>query len=232
MTPDNDALALVPDDPPADNAGMYQDWLKKALRKPGKSQKGLAKALGVDPSVVSKMVSGKREIKLAEIASVTAYLGESPPDLNVQPTRISVSKILLAGRIAAGVWREAETLSPSDMYPVAVARDERYPTVEQYALLVEGSSVNRIVPNGAYVICAPYFDVRRDVQDGDLAHVERRRGGLVEATVKCIKITRRGEVELWPESTDAKQTPIKLADTADVEEVVICGLVIGYSVKL
>lgn len=54
-------------------------WIKSALRRtPGKTQAGLAAALGIDASAVSKMLKGKRSIRASEIAPITAYLEQSP----------------------------------------------------------------------------------------------------------------------------------------------------------
>jgi transcriptional regulator with XRE-family HTH domain len=58
---------------------MFVEWIKKGLAKPGKHQKGLADALGIDRSGVSKLLSGERQIKANEIEKIAAYLEEPPP---------------------------------------------------------------------------------------------------------------------------------------------------------
>ncbi|MGH6822027.1 MAG: S24 family peptidase [Methylocella sp.] len=50
------------------------ETIRRALEKPGKSKKGLAEALGRFPSAVTSILKGTRELKLGELAKVTAYL--------------------------------------------------------------------------------------------------------------------------------------------------------------
>lgn len=56
-------------------------WIRRGLTKPGKSQRGLAQALGIDPAGVNRLLKGERQLKAAEIAEVARYLGEEPPAL-------------------------------------------------------------------------------------------------------------------------------------------------------
>jgi phage repressor protein C with HTH and peptisase S24 domain len=58
---------------------MDIDWIRQGLALPGKTQRGLAAALGVDASAVSRLLNGARQIKAAEIAVAAAYLGVAPP---------------------------------------------------------------------------------------------------------------------------------------------------------
>ena len=58
---------------------MDIDWIRQGLRKPGKTQRGLAAALGVDASAISRLLNGTRQLKAAEIALIARYLGETPP---------------------------------------------------------------------------------------------------------------------------------------------------------
>ncbi len=54
-------------------------WIKSALRRtPDKTQAGLANAIGVDASAVSKMLNGKRRIRASEVAAIANYLDLSP----------------------------------------------------------------------------------------------------------------------------------------------------------
>mgnify|MGYP002634165865 CR=1 FL=1 len=58
---------------------MDLDWIREGLRKPGKTQRGLAEALGVDASAVSRLLNGARQLKAAEIAGIARYLEADPP---------------------------------------------------------------------------------------------------------------------------------------------------------
>src|SRR5688500_5223908 len=58
----------------AENGAMDIDWIRKGLSKPGKTQAGLAGALGIHPSGVTRLLAGHRQLKAAEIARAAAYL--------------------------------------------------------------------------------------------------------------------------------------------------------------
>ncbi|MEA2857054.1 MAG: 3,4-dihydroxy 2-butanone 4-phosphate synthase / cyclohydrolase, partial [Methylobacteriaceae bacterium] len=54
-------------------------WIKDGLSRPGKSQNGLAEALDVDPSSVSRLLKGARQVRTREIELISSYLGYGPP---------------------------------------------------------------------------------------------------------------------------------------------------------
>jgi len=71
---------------------MELDWIKRRLEelKPqGKTQAGLAKALGIEPSGVSRMLKGERQIKARELATIYAYLGVG--DASARPPEDGIS---------------------------------------------------------------------------------------------------------------------------------------------
>lgn len=56
------------------------DWIRAALdRTPGKTQSGLAQALGIDKSSVSRLLRGERRLKFVEARIAADYLGVEPP---------------------------------------------------------------------------------------------------------------------------------------------------------
>lgn len=58
---------------------MELDWIRDGLAKPGKTQRGLATALGVDPSAISRLLAGTRQLRAAELPVVAAYLDARIP---------------------------------------------------------------------------------------------------------------------------------------------------------
>ena len=56
------------------------DWIKAALgRNPSKTRSGLAKALGIDKSSVTRLLRGERRLKFSEARQAAVYLGVEPP---------------------------------------------------------------------------------------------------------------------------------------------------------
>lgn len=63
---------------------MFTEWVAQGLQKPGKDQYGLADALGVERTAISKLINGKRQLKADEIEKVAAYIEEPPPDRQME----------------------------------------------------------------------------------------------------------------------------------------------------
>jgi len=67
---------------------MDIEEIREGLLLPGKSRVGLAAALGIDVSQISRLLNGKRSLKVHEVESIRAYLygavksgcGETPSD--------------------------------------------------------------------------------------------------------------------------------------------------------
>jgi repressor LexA len=70
------------------------EMIERALKKPGKTKGGLARAMGVRPGAVSEILGGQRLIKMSEIGPITEYL-----ELNSVP---------IMGRIGAGAVIEPD----------------------------------------------------------------------------------------------------------------------------
>lgn len=54
-------------------------WLERSLAKPNKKKGELAKAIGLRPSAISELLSGKRQLKLSEAVAAAIYLEEPLP---------------------------------------------------------------------------------------------------------------------------------------------------------
>jgi phage repressor protein C with HTH and peptisase S24 domain len=64
---------------------MDTAWIKEALKQPGRTQRGLASAMGIDPSGVSRLLTGARDLKASELKALAGYLGVSPPSQVIGP---------------------------------------------------------------------------------------------------------------------------------------------------
>ena len=144
---------------------------------------------------------------------------------------LAVRLVPVVGMVSAGTWMEA--MEQQDVTNIPFVPDPRFVNLEQYGLRVLGQSVNKIARDGEVVICVPYFMVRSALSDGDLVHVERRRGELVEGTVKRLRLTPAGPIleacSDDPRHQGASQlTPDGLSDAEnDTIEIEVRGLVIA-----
>lgn len=55
-------------------AAMQKQWFKERLRQLGKTQRGLAKHMGLDPSRVTEIFNGSRGVKIEEAVEMADYL--------------------------------------------------------------------------------------------------------------------------------------------------------------
>lgn len=84
------------------------------LNKPGKNKIGLAKALGVHPSQVTRILQGKRPIKLDELPKITTYLDDESMSVPDQPGhegyRLSFTHGRLQGNFDLSSMDEAQEM--------------------------------------------------------------------------------------------------------------------------
>lgn len=224
---------------------VYIDWLLAALddagqKARGKNKSGLADALGINPSAITRLLHGQRRIRPDEIQKAARYFGLAIPDLGQKSTdgaektlyqtvktQLRLAPVL--GEAAAGRWMEYEV---GDLEGATVPYvPTRFVELEQTAYKIVGDSMNLAkILDGDYVICVPYFMARASLSDGDIVIVERRRAGLYERTCKQLE-TRPAEVALCSRSTNPKfSDPIIVPfdhHSDDGVEVEVVGLVVG-----
>ena len=210
-----------------------QAYIRAVLDKLGITASELARRAGVAPTTFTRFLNSRKHathLSATTLQKVADASGIQPPS----PSPVSLPKLAdplnlkVWGRIAAGVWREVSTTEEeADLGTVPVAPLPKYAGRKQYALLVEGPSVNRKIKPGDYAICVEYGDMPNGFQDGQYIHIERHRSGLVEATVKLVKVTAGG-VELWPDSDHPMhQQPITIDHEDEGTSVMVKGVVIG-----
>jgi repressor LexA len=156
---------------------MFVDWIGRGLKKPGKDQKGLAEAMGVDRSTVSKLLSGVRQLKAREIETVAAYL-EEPPPTRMMPVRY---------RVGAGqaVYR-IDTDDAIDYEAVSGLWG-----VEAELAVVEGDSMRPLLGRGAKIFLGP----ARGPEPTD--HREMRVVRLADDRMLVKVMVRTADPSVW-----------------------------------
>lgn len=207
------------------------DRLKQARKAAGLSQTDLAKIVGVTPQAI-QAIEGGRVRTTRQLNEIAAAVKRPPEWLSGnEGTRLAPSLIvnhaIVKGFVAAGLWQEDDRIT-GDETPVPSVPDPRYARLPQIAFRVIGTSMNRKVVDGEYVICLDYSSTPMALRDGDVVVAERCRAGEIERTVKRVRMSR-GVVELWPDSDDpGHQKPLKLTSREEDTEVRVAGIVIGY----
>lgn len=219
--------------------------LKEWRERRGLSLARLGDLVGSSAPHMHRLENGQRKLTKEWADILAPALGVSPLDLfytradienelKRAPASLRTQSISVIGAAQAGAWRAALQWDAADQYEVATVLDDSYRQKTVYGLEVRGSSMNRRYPEGSVVICVPTAEYDLEISDGKRVHVEIRRGGEVEATIKRYRLDADAKPWLWPESDDPLwQSPIPAepTDGDDATEVVIAGVVIGCFLK-
>lgn len=209
----------------------FRDRIKAARVKKGLSKAELARKVGRTRQAVTQWETKGTTPPPELMAQLSIILDVQHLWLSTgRGTRsvlMSVVGLENRGEIAAGVWLEIPESQDMEYERVPVAPDPRYVVESQYALRIRGHSVNRVAKDGATIVCVDVLTAGIEVKDGDLVIVERRRGALVETTIKRVR-KAKGGLELWPESDDpSHQEKLTLVHRRGEAEVAIKALVVG-----
>lgn len=173
---------------------------------------------GLKLFVARKYAQAFRNTSAAEL--LTGTVGSAA----VGPAQVITVPVL--GVVSAGMFRDADW-RPEDTASVPAINVAGAPPDAQYALLVEGPSVNKRIAPGMYAIVVRH-DAYGDPHHGQLVHCARDRAGLVENTIKELRYGPGGLRSLWPVSTHPDhQEPLDLDTGEEDLSVTIRGVVIG-----
>lgn len=148
---------------------------------------------------------------------------------------LSANRLPIIGGVQGGAFMEAWPAMAEPFETLPVVPDEKYPESKQYLLEVRGPSMNMKFPDGSFAHCVEisYKPGTRMPEPGTFVIVERHKAGLIEVTIKELRLNAEGQYELWPRSTDpAWKAPIVLNDGSGVDEVSIKGIVVGCYTKM
>lgn len=225
------------------------DRLRHAREAAGyKTAKAAAEALGISPETYRGHENGSRGITPARAKQYARLFGVdvgwllygesrrgdklSSDDIDApgQPVRVSSSFVPVRGEVASAVWREIEEapVESDEMVPAMPG----HPPSAQSAFRVATPCMDAVgIPAGAYVVGVPYDHARAYPHSGDIVVVERRRGDLVERTVRQVYVRPDRALELRHRSTDPRYAaPLVPADLPDGETADITHYVIGIYV--
>lgn len=143
----------------------------------------------------------------------------------------TIGSIPLVGAVSGGVWRDVDGLDQDEKPPSPFLPDPRWPADKQFALRVEGESINRIARDGDLIAVVAIEALEKPLANGALVIVEEARddGALIRTTAK--RLHARGKLaELHADSDDPRWRDVRLViepDTGDARLITtrIVGLV-------
>lgn len=178
-------------------------WIRRGLAKPGKSQRGLAQALAIDPAGINRLLKGERQLKAAEIARVARYLGEEPPAIGHGTARVPAQRFdalsgagddayarvaVYEGRAAAGAGGEAgEQIKHYLVFREQWLRAVTSAPIEELAVIeIDGDSMEPTLRSGDHAL-VDRTECRPRQKDG--LYVIRADGGLQVKRVSAHPVT-------------------------------------------
>lgn len=148
---------------------MDVEQLKALMARDNETQAGIARLLGITPDKMSKMMAGKRSLRLSEANRLRAYFGlDTPPEAPVL--------LPIVGLVSAGRWQEGFP----DVRGHMPSPDPKL-SRDSFVVIVEGDSMDLVAKEGEGIIVDP-----RDIElvDGRY-YVIRNEAG--EMTFKQYK---------------------------------------------
>lgn len=195
----------------------------------GLTPSGLSRLIGVSRAAVAQWESDDTKPSAENLQKLAKTIGLTlEPTPNVMGnTGRALQAMPVAGQVQASAWLEIDddVWAPTEFIPVL--ENPAYRRARQFALKVVGTSMNKVVQPGEFVIVASWPDLGTELRDGELVVVRRERAMTYEVTLKRARWNGKGW-ELWPESTDPRyQEPVRMDDGDRDVEVSIVGKVIG-----
>lgn len=206
--------------------------IKQLREERGLTLAQLAEVVGTSHATIQRLEKTKMQLTQGWAERIARALEVPIAEIFGEFVPAVTGGLLVLGEVQAGIWREAEVADEPKHPPLPIGPDSIYAGKKQFALRVRGTSMNRIVQDGAYIVCVSWADLGRSPRDRELVVVERRRDGLVETTMKRILVQNR-KVFLVPDSDDPRwQSPIELDGGLENDEIVITALVVGKYERL
>lgn len=205
--------------------------LEKAMEAAGIKAAPLASLIGRDKDYIRDYLQGrKKSLKADDAQKIASVLSVPLSELTEgQESDLAPSGMEVIGKVAAGRYRDISVEDQDTKKPrIAFARDMRFPHARQYALEVEGDSMNELFPDGSFVVCVNFVDSGLELKNGMSVHVEKSimGGQLVETTLKEVHREGRGKIILKPRSTNPSHEPF-FVDGSEADEISVKGVVIG-----
>lgn len=213
------------------------DYLREVIRVTGRSASELAELIDVSHTTFTRPLKNpeyKYAPKFPKLQKLSEMTGVPLPETLVNlpnetsGSRTNIISLPIRGKVAAGVWIEADLLAEGPMGYAPMVSDPLYGDAEQWADLIEGPSMNRHYKDGDYVHVVELIGSGHRLTTGDHVIVQRTGAdGKIERTCKLVEITD-GRMIVRGDSTEERwNVALDVAPAQGLADVEITGLVIG-----
>lgn len=175
---------------------MDIEAIRRALAKPGKTQRGLAAALGVDPAAINRLLKGERQLKAAEIAPAARYL-----EIDLSPEEVAITGVRPRPRHPQVVDIGVDAFALVPLYEASVPPEpERMgadPTAQRIAFRLDWlQSVSRAPIEDLVVIRVDGDSMEPTLRHGDTALIDRTQRHVVGRDgIYVIRVDERLQIK-------------------------------------
>lgn len=189
------------------------DRVRRLMEAKGLNPHSTAVGSGLGEDAVRDILRGKAKdpgaskvlalAKLLETSVEALYVEDDAEFEALAPPLSPTREVMLPVRYtcAAGNFREIDETSQVEPRMEPAERFPAYAAWPQWLELVEGDSIDKLIPDGALIHVVDALAMGYAPVDGDIVVAQRSRmnGLMRERTVKQVEISRAG-VKLWPRS--------------------------------
>lgn len=155
------------------------------------SRAGLQKALNRSHSTVSKILSGKRPIRIDEIPIIEKYIGRPLGPINaIDSTPTLVVKIKVMGVIEHNSWREERGNNLEVIESIPAMPGYNLPGGEQVAYKM-ATNLDKYCA-GDYLICSKHDKLQSFIETGCKVVATRKEGQLIETGLYIVTKSEQG----------------------------------------
>lgn len=212
------------------NSSEVIKLIKKLREEKGLTVEELAKRVGIAKSTLSRYENGQRSFPINDIGKYADVLDTSIEELLNLPTskgsvvaestvpyKAASKEIPLYGSIAAGM--PLEMIQVKEYVEIPLQISNKYP--DAFLLVVNGDSMNRIVPDNSYALIVP----TKGVNNGEVVAVNVNG---YEATLKRL-YTLNNTIVLEPDSYNPEHRPQTFDCTKnECEEILVIGRMVWF----
>jgi transcriptional regulator with XRE-family HTH domain len=221
------------------NGMEIKDKIKQIIDSKATNPFATARVAGVDAATLRNILGGRsKDPGVYKVYEIAKALGTTIEDVidreglgaNEFKSAAAMPELPIVYKTGAGNWVETDDFAQTFLEENGDRALITYADCKQWYEVMEGDSMNQLIPEGALLHVVDTKDFPYVPRHGNIVIVERRKQGgfMRERTVKQIEMTLQG-IELWPRSTNPRwRGPIAMTETDDHDESIhaeIVGLV-------
>lgn len=193
---------------------IMQNNLKKMRKAAGYTQEQLANILGIATGNISNWETGKLALNRKRVEQLARLLNCS--EAEIWGYEVSGTPIPIIDWVSAGAFSQSDTLNGSSQDSIGTLLYDGKPN-GMFALKVQGGSMNRMAPEGSYIIV--------DSNDRDLIDGKPYVFSNVSTEETTFKLYKKDPTRLEPYSTETGYETIKITSPRQNDEWRVVGRV-------